>query len=295
MDRTERLLDLVVTLLDATEPVPFSLLREHFADYQGSPSASERKFERDKEVLLSIGVPVRSVKPEGGESGYVVDLAEYQGPAPAVDWAQVATAAARLALADDPTLASALRKLCVAASPTRLLSLADCIVPAPKRPRAATDAASRVARLLTLLPALARRPGVRIAELAAELRIEHKALARELRTLAMAGRPPFGPGDYLDVTVERGRVTVGAERRFARAPRLTGAERDALRPAPPVDQVLLRLAVAVVERADLEVEYSGARARLRPTAVFRHEARWYLVGREGKRRRVLQVEGVALV
>src|SRR4051812_48029258 len=52
MDRTERLLDLVATLLDASEPVPFARIRELFPDYgEGSAEANERKFERDKAEL----------------------------------------------------------------------------------------------------------------------------------------------------------------------------------------------------------------------------------------------------
>src|SRR5204862_353364 len=64
VDRTERLLNLVALLLGSREPVPFSEIREAFPDDYGGPrDAAERKLERDKAELLTIGVPVEVLEP----------------------------------------------------------------------------------------------------------------------------------------------------------------------------------------------------------------------------------------
>lgn len=83
MDRTERLLDLVALLLDATEPISWAQLREAFPeDYgQGSDEANERKFERDKAELLELGIPIRYVQGDDeNNDGYVVDRESYYLP-----------------------------------------------------------------------------------------------------------------------------------------------------------------------------------------------------------------------
>src|ERR671938_1116951 len=82
MDRTERLLDLVALLLGATEPVPFSELREAFPkDYGGPREAAERKLERDKAELLQLGVPLEfvpaSLEDERELGGYRIDRAAF--------------------------------------------------------------------------------------------------------------------------------------------------------------------------------------------------------------------------
>lgn len=74
---TERLLTLIATLLDARAPLTLAELRERLPPgaYEGNPAAVERKFERDKEVLLELGIPIRYVTdPEEADApGYVVD------------------------------------------------------------------------------------------------------------------------------------------------------------------------------------------------------------------------------
>jgi proteasome accessory factor B len=74
---TERLLSLIATLLDARKPLSLKDLREKLPPgfYDGSDEAAERKFERDKDVLLELGIPVR-YKPADDEDdvgGYLVD------------------------------------------------------------------------------------------------------------------------------------------------------------------------------------------------------------------------------
>lgn len=84
--RTKRLLDLVVVLLDAKQPIPFSELREQFQEYRTvKPEAGLRAFERDKATLLELGVPIRWLGPEEGndlppEGGYQIDRQRYRLP-----------------------------------------------------------------------------------------------------------------------------------------------------------------------------------------------------------------------
>ncbi|MEM6956377.1 MAG: WYL domain-containing protein [Myxococcota bacterium] len=74
MDRLERLLDLVHVLQTARRPVPFSALRETFADYgEGSHESIRRKFERDKAELARIGLVLRYEDDDEGEAGYWLD------------------------------------------------------------------------------------------------------------------------------------------------------------------------------------------------------------------------------
>ena len=90
--KTERLLDLLVTLLNADHPIPFAELRNQFPDYKTkNPDAGARTFERDKQQLVLLGVPLRCFKkgeiwPPGGDEeldddGYLVDREQYLLPA----------------------------------------------------------------------------------------------------------------------------------------------------------------------------------------------------------------------
>lgn len=84
-DRTERLLNLLFALMAFQRPVPKSYLRESIQAYQDSPSdeAFERMFERDKEELRSMGVPIITVEGAdgaGGVEGYRVAADEYALP-----------------------------------------------------------------------------------------------------------------------------------------------------------------------------------------------------------------------
>jgi proteasome accessory factor B len=84
-DRSKRLLDLVMLLLGARQPVTFREIREQFAAYQThNVEAGLRAFERDKADLLELGVPIRYVTPDEDDSledgGYVIDLKRYRLP-----------------------------------------------------------------------------------------------------------------------------------------------------------------------------------------------------------------------
>jgi proteasome accessory factor B len=80
IDRTERLLNLVICLLGASQPVSRAAIREQIPGYGESASdvAFERMFERDKEELRSMGIPVETVADSGGEVlGYRIQREAY--------------------------------------------------------------------------------------------------------------------------------------------------------------------------------------------------------------------------
>ena len=85
IDRSKRLLDLVMLLLRARTPVTFRDIREQFDSYQtANIEAGLRAFERDKADLLELGVPIRYITPDEDDSleegGYVVDLKRFRLP-----------------------------------------------------------------------------------------------------------------------------------------------------------------------------------------------------------------------
>lgn len=80
IDRTERLLNLVICLLGASVPVTRAAVRAQIPGYADSASdvAFERMFERDKDELRSMGIPVETVLDSGGEVlGYRVPREAY--------------------------------------------------------------------------------------------------------------------------------------------------------------------------------------------------------------------------
>jgi proteasome accessory factor B len=73
--RTERLLDLLLCLMATMRPVPRSTIRSVVPGYGDAPSeaAFERMFERDKDELRSMGIPIETVLDSGGDvEGYRV-------------------------------------------------------------------------------------------------------------------------------------------------------------------------------------------------------------------------------
>lgn len=83
-DRTERLLNLVICLLGAHRPVSRSALREGIPGYgdAASDESFERMFERDKEELRHMGIPVETVVNVQGEvEGYLINETAYAMPA----------------------------------------------------------------------------------------------------------------------------------------------------------------------------------------------------------------------
>jgi proteasome accessory factor B len=80
IDRTERLLNLVMCLMASSQPVSRAQIRDQIPGYAqaASDSAFERMFERDKDELRSMGVPVETVADASGEvQGYRIPQDRY--------------------------------------------------------------------------------------------------------------------------------------------------------------------------------------------------------------------------
>ncbi|HEX4384289.1 MAG TPA: WYL domain-containing protein [Myxococcales bacterium] len=87
----------------------------------------------------------------------------------------------------------------------------------------------RLRRLLLVVPLARKRPGIKLDELAKELRIEPEELREDIELLGYVGRPPFSPDDLIDISVdERGRVHVALDQSFERPPQLQPLEALAL-------------------------------------------------------------------
>ncbi|HEX5812858.1 MAG TPA: protein pafC, partial [Pseudonocardia sp.] len=66
----------------------------------------------------------------------------------------------------------------------------------------------RLPRLLSLVPYLLARPGIPVAEAAADFGITERQLRRDLELLWMCGLPGYGPGDLIDMALDGDRVTI---------------------------------------------------------------------------------------
>jgi proteasome accessory factor B len=81
-DRLERLTNLVATLLDTRRPMTLEEIVEIVPGYPDDKLSYRRQFERDKETLRGIGIPVRleSLDDLGPEQGYRIPPEEYYLP-----------------------------------------------------------------------------------------------------------------------------------------------------------------------------------------------------------------------
>lgn len=71
--RLERLVNLVVALLDARRPLTFEEIRRGLHAYRhDDPESARRQFERDKAELRALGIPIETVEWEGRDA-YRVD------------------------------------------------------------------------------------------------------------------------------------------------------------------------------------------------------------------------------
>lgn len=120
MDRLERLVNLVAALIDTDHPLTRADIRERIDGYSDDPSAFRRNFERDKELLRNLGLPLSTeqVGATGAEeAGYRIPRERYELPDPGLDDSELA--ALRLAASavhlEGPwgadAIARALRKL----------------------------------------------------------------------------------------------------------------------------------------------------------------------------------------
>ena len=120
-DKFERMMNLLAALLNAERPISAEQIQERVAGYASEKEAFRRTFERDKDELRSLGVPIE-VGPIPGTfpelEGYIVDRRTYE--LPDLDLAPDEIAALHLALravsvggssVEDGTTAAALWRL----------------------------------------------------------------------------------------------------------------------------------------------------------------------------------------
>ncbi len=93
---------------------------------------------------------------------------------------------------------------------------------------AASTSADRLGRLLNLVPYLLARPGIRVAEAAADLGVGERQLREDLELLWVCGLPGYGPGDLIDMAFDGDRVTITYDAGIDRPLRLTPDEALAL-------------------------------------------------------------------
>jgi proteasome accessory factor C len=97
-----------------------------------------------------------------------------------------------------------------------------------KPPAARTSNEQRLPRLLALVPYLQARPGIRVAEAAADFGVTEAQLRKDLTLLWMCGLPGHGPGDLIDINFEGDTVSVIFDAGMSRPLRLTAEEALAL-------------------------------------------------------------------
>ena len=86
----------------------------------------------------------------------------------------------------------------------------------------------RLGRLLNLVPYLLARPGILVAEAAADLGVSEQQLREDLELLWVCGLPGYGPGDLIDMAFDGDRVTITYDAGIDRPLRLTQDEALAL-------------------------------------------------------------------
>lgn len=132
----------------------------------------------------------------------------------------------------------------------------------------ATTSAERLARLLNLVPYLQARPGIGVADAAADLGVSEKQLRDDLELLWVCGLPGYGPGDLIDMVLDGDHVTITYDAGIDRPLRLTPDEALAL-------VVALRLLVETpgvadrdaIERALAKIETAAGELADTPVAV----------------------------
>src|SRR6266545_2932051 len=117
MRKVERLVNLVALLLDTHRPLTLDQVAELVPGYEATGESLRRMFERDKEELRGLGVPVERgpIDPWGSEEGYFIDPNAYAMPrldlAPDERAALALAARAWSGAAGDPSALAGLSKL----------------------------------------------------------------------------------------------------------------------------------------------------------------------------------------
>lgn len=94
-----------------------------------------------------------------------------------------------------------------------------------KRQRASVKVEERLGRMLVVVPYLIQHPGTTLQGASELFDIPIPQLRRDLELLFLAGLPPYGPGDLIDVDIdEDGAIWISMADHFARPLRLTRQE-----------------------------------------------------------------------
>jgi len=101
------------------------------------------------------------------------------------------------------------------------------VTPQP-RGRENKNSGDRLGRLLNLVPYLLARPGILVAEAAADFGITERQLREDLELLWVCGLPGYGPGDLIDMALDGDRVTITYDAGIDRPLRLNPDEALAL-------------------------------------------------------------------
>jgi proteasome accessory factor C len=178
-----------------------------------------------------------------------------------------------------------------------------------------TASADRLARLLNLVPYLLARPGIRVAEAAADLGVSERQVREDLELLWVCGLPGYGPGDLIDMAVDGDRVTITYDAGIDRPLRLTRDEALALVVAlrmlaetpgvghrDAIERALAKIETAAGDYADtpVAVRLPGNRDRLAEFRglVERHRAvriTYYTAARDETTQRVVDPMRVLVV
>lgn len=140
------------------------------------------------------------------------------------------------------------------------------------RPEGSTGS---LARLLNLVPYLQARPGITVADAAADLGVSPQQLRDDLELLWVCGLPGYGPGDLIDMAFDGDRVTITYDAGMDRPLRLTPDEALALVVAlrtlsatpgvadrAPIDRALSKVEQAAGDPAPVAVRLTGDPGRL---------------------------------
>jgi predicted DNA-binding transcriptional regulator YafY len=259
VDRLERLVNLVVALLDTRRPLTREELRQRVGGYSDDPVSFRRAFERDKDLLREMGIPVLAQAVRGGreeaQTGYWVPRELYEMADPGLDEGELmalSLAASFVAVRgeEEGAAAAALRKL----------------AGAPRRPTPTDSGDPRV-------------PG----EPPSPVPAEGEDGGSVARVPVAAARPtPTDSGDPR-VPGEPPRPVPADSGDGASVPLVPLPARPSEHPGAPVVDVPLAPALSVLfagvaERREVSFEYNACERRVNPYRLYYREGHWYLEG-----------------
>jgi predicted DNA-binding transcriptional regulator YafY len=256
VERTERLLNLVLCLMSTSRAIPRSEIQRVVPGYAeaASDAAFERMFERDKDELRGMGVPVETVADSSGEvEGYRILAEQYALPALDFTAPELAVIALAASVWDEailgPVATTALRKIEVGEG--------SSVRPAAES-RVSVQVSAGDAALLPLMTALRERRTVTFNYRAAATKNDSKrrvdpwgVVSREGRWYLVAHDHDRGATRVFRLSRIAGVVTISAQSQGHPVPAGTDI-RALVMSAPPEDSARVQVRVA-----------SGAGAQLR--------------------------------